>query len=326
MIPPMACCSDSGRPAGGPQQTGAPPGGASQTWWFSGAPEVAATVDTHLFGIGANNSGTTFIKEVLATSRRTWNLPREGQFAAGFAGPTTVQHGRLLWSCGPWGSALRDEAAYDWPRIRKAWRAQSFARSPAASVFYTKAPPFLFLVEALRTRFENAKFLFTVRNPYAVCVGIYGYRLDQPPVPGVSYFTAVAEHVVNCMAQQRRNIERYVCAPRPVGVFFTYETMCAEPERVAASIRKLVPALDDLRFRQRLSVKGVYHEPLVDMNPRALGRLTAPQLAAINRVFSRHRRLLGYFGYDLLQRPPRRGEPATADQPVSAAANGSSGA
>lgn len=300
--------------------------GTGQTWWFSGALDITAVVDTHLFGIGANNSGTTFIKEALATSRHTWNLPREGQFAIGFAGPTTVQHGRLLWSCGPWGDTLRNESAYDWPRIREVWRAQAFAHSPSASVFYTKAPPFLFLVEALRTRFENAKFLFTVRNPYAVCAGICGYRLDQPPVPGVSYFTAIAEHVVNCMAQQRRNIERYVRTPRPLGVFFSYETMCAEPEQVVAMIRNLVPALDDLHLRQRLAVKGVYDEPLVDMNPRAVARLTARQLAAINRVFERHRRLLGYFGYGLMRQPPERAEQATTDVLGAAPANGSSAA
>lgn len=285
----------------------------AQSFWFSAGLDITAAVDTHLFGIGANNSGTSFLKEALATSCHTWNLPREGQFAIGYAGPTTAEHGRLLWSCGSWGAALQDGAAYDWPRIRDVWRSQAFARSPAASVFYTKAPPFLFLVEALRAHFENAKFLFTVRNPYAVCVGICGYRLDQPPVLGVSYFTAVAEHVVNCMAQQRRNVERYVRSARPVGIFFRYETMCEEPELVAASIRNLVPALDDLRLRQRLFVKNFYHEPLVDMNPRALVRLNVLQLAAINRVFRRHRGLLGYFGYDLMHEPFRRGEPAAAN-------------
>lgn len=325
MIPTMACRSDAAQSGRG-RTLGRAPGaaGARQTWWFSGAPDVAATVDTHLFGIGANNSGTTFIKEALATSRHTWNLPREGQFAIGFAGPATVQHGRLLWSCASWGGTLGDAAAYDWPRIREVWRAQAFARSPAASVFYTKAPPFLFLVEALRAHFENARFLFTVRNPYAVCAGIFGYRLDQPPVPGVSFCTAIAEHVVNCMAQQRRNIERYVRSPRPVGVFFSYETMCAEPERVVALIRNLVPALDDLRLRQRLSVKGVYNERLVDMNARALARITALQLAAFNRVFERHLGLLGYFGYGLMQRPVGRDAPAAVS--VRAAANGSGGA
>ena len=35
-----------------------------------------------------------------------------------------------------------------------------------------QVPPFLLLVDQLERHFRNAKFLFTVRNPYAVCEGI----------------------------------------------------------------------------------------------------------------------------------------------------------
>ena len=36
--------------------------------------DVERRVGTHLFGIAANNSGSTFLKAALATSRATWNL------------------------------------------------------------------------------------------------------------------------------------------------------------------------------------------------------------------------------------------------------------
>ena len=75
--------------------------------------------------------------------------------------------------------------------------------------------------------------------------------------------------------------------------------MCAEPESVEHAIRALVPALDDLRLRQRLPVKCRYHEMLTDMNARQIARLDPAELAACTRVFRRRRDALDYFGYDL---------------------------
>ena len=60
--------------------------------------DVAGAVGTHLFGIAPNNSGSTFLKEALATCRATWNLQREGQRMLGFAGPATHEDGALIWS------------------------------------------------------------------------------------------------------------------------------------------------------------------------------------------------------------------------------------
>ena len=69
--------------------------------------------------------------------------------------------------------------------------------------------------------------------------------------------------------------------------------MCAEPERVGAEIRTLVPELDDLELRQRTPVGGRYDEMLTDMNARHLARLKPRQIAGCNRVFRGHRDLLG---------------------------------
>ena len=104
-----------------------------------------------------------------------------------------------------------------------------------------------------------------------------------------------------CLQYQRRNIEAY----HKRGVFFNYETMCKEPVRVAQMIGELVAEIDDLELRQRLPVKGRYHETLTDMNARQISRLKPEQLAACNRVFEAHREVLDYFGYELLVGHPR---------------------
>ena len=270
--------------------------------------DLARTITTHLFVIAPNNSGSTFLKKALATSRATWNLKYEGQAVHGFIGPVT--HRRVPQSRGSvplwlWGAERRTTdlltapGAYDWPHTRTAWYFQAYARDLAATVFVTKSPPFLLNVGQLARHFRNAKFLFMVRNPYAVCEGICRYSTQVPDhhasVRNLS--EAAARHVVTCLTWQRHNVETY----RSRGVFFPYETMCAEPERVVQEIQAVVPELADLNLRRRLAVKR-YDEMLTDMNARQMARLDAEQVAAFNRVFRQHRDVLAYFGYDLMDK------------------------
>ena len=263
-------------------------------------------VDTHLFGICPNNSGSSFLMQALATSRATWNLPKEGQAVLGFRGPTSkaasvagLPRTGLFWAYRQqWMDVFTDPRHYDWPRIRKAWYFLAYARNSGASVFYTKSPPHLLIVDQLVRHFRNPKFLFMVRNPYAVCEGIC--RRPRASAArageGVNPLEAAATHIVNCLEWQRRNLETHGNR----GAFFTYEAMCAAPERVAREIHTLVPAISDLNLRQRLPVKRRHYEMLTDMNARQIARLDAEQIATLNRVFRAHRDTLDYFGYDLM--------------------------
>ena len=276
--------------------------------------DLEKRVDHHLFGIAPNNSGSTFLMRVLATCRATWNLHEDGLAVLGYAGPNPVRdllHGRpasvapMIWASEQrWIDLLTDPRHYDWPRTRKAWYFQAFARSPDASVFYAKTPYHLLLVDDLAWHFRNAKFLFMVRNPYAVCEGICRfYRREQPfpngrrPPRVPNLLEATARHVVTCMEWQRRNLRTH----GDRGVFFTYEAMCAEPERTAQAIRALAPELDDLNLRQRLPVKDEYHEMLTDMNARQIARLGAEEFAAFNRVFREREDILAWFGYRVME-------------------------
>ena len=283
--------------------------------FFGTVHDLEWVVATHLFVICANNSGTTFLRKALATSRQTWNLPTEGQKALGFVGPRTDDDPRMagsgrIWAARRrWLDVLEDPAEYDWPRTRKAWYFQAHARDPAAPVFVEKTPEHLLLVDALARHFRNAGFLFMVRNPYAVCEGIcrtlrHRRPLGWPAAPeaaqeGVRLEILAARHVTTCLEYQRRNVEAF----GERGRLITYEAMCAEPEQTERTIRELAPALDDLNLRQRLRVnRGRYHEMLTDMNARQLARLAPGQVAAFNRVFQRHRAILDYFGYEFMDR------------------------
>lgn len=261
--------------------------------------DLEATVTTHLFVICPNNSGSTFLKEALATCRMTWNLDREGQHMLGFAGPSSrATRTGLLWASRQrYIDLFTDDDAYDWPRIRKAWYFQAYARDPAASVFVTKSPPFLLNVAAFNRNFPNPRFLFLVRNPYAVVEGIWRRRWKRPPFDAHTLLHAAARHAVTCLEYQRCNVDAY----RDNGRFFTYEAMCDRPLEVEAQIRSLVPDLDDIKLRQKLAVKGMYDEILTNMNDRQIGRLDAAQIDAVNSVFRERRAVLDHFGYPFLE-------------------------
>ena len=257
--------------------------------------DLERTIRTHLFVVCPNNSGSTFLKEVLATCRATWNLSREGQMMLGYAGPVPGRDVALIWaSTRALRELLADPGGYDWPRNRRTWYFQAYARDPGASVFVTKSPPHLLLVDELARHFADPRFLFMVRNPYAVCQGICRYMRGR--LPDSELQERAALHVVACLDQQRRNVE----AHRSDGVFITYEAMCGAPGSVAGRIAALVPELDDLELRQRVPVKGQYDEMLTDMNARQIASLGPGQISTFNRVFRAHRDVLDHFGYELL--------------------------
>ena len=85
---------------------------------------------------------------------------------------------------------------------------------------------------------------------------------------------AAAHHAINCLRYQRRNIEDW----GDRSVFFSYETMCAEPERVEQLIHGLVPELSDLTLRQRLEA-WEYHKELRNMNDQQIARLSKDALS-----------------------------------------------
>lgn len=266
--------------------------------FYGASYDLENLIDTHLFIICPNNSGSTFLKNVLETSRQTWNLEKEGQHTFGFAGPSTLLTGTALIWASRQGllDLFIDPGAYNWPITRKAWYFQAFSRNPQAMIFVTKSPPFLLNVAQLRHHFTNTRFIFMVRNPYAVVEGIYRRVKQLRLQPGENILEVAARHIMTCFRYQRDNIETY----QDCGVFFTYEEMCDEPERVERYIQTLIPELDDLKLCQQVPVKGMYNEMLRNMNDQQISRLSSGDLDRINRVFEQQQHLMDYFHYPLL--------------------------
>lgn len=254
-------------------------------------------VATHLFVLCPNNSGSTFVKNALQASAATWNLGREGQHTFGFAGPQMRGSNRpLIWAARPeWVAGYIEPANFDWPATQRAWYSQAFARNAQASVFVEKSPPFLLITHLLEQAFVDARFLIMVRDPYAAYEGIVRRKRGQRVEGAAPVQQLAAEHLMACFDQQRRNIERL----GDRAVFFTYEELCADPQRCAALVAALVPALHDLDLDQQVPVKGIYDERLRNMNDDQLAALGDADREVATAVFAAHRGLLRDFGYDL---------------------------
>lgn len=287
--------------------------------------DLSRIVKTHLFVIAPNNSGSTFLSTALASCQGVWSLPAEARDVAGYVGPKAVANWRpaASWTGDPrvlagsariwagerrWREALADESAYDWAGNLARWHFQASSATAEADVFVAKSPLDILVVDALVRHVPDARFVFSVRNPYALCEGIchvLRMRLRQKrlvwtraePMPLES---AAARHVVACLALQQANWQRH----RQRGALIGYEGMCAEPERVVEQIRALAPSVGDLQLRQRLAVgKGRsrrHDEMLRDMNAEQIARLDSAQIATFNRVFREHGDTFAYFGYPII--------------------------
>jgi len=215
----------------------------------------------------------------------------------GFAGPSTRRSGwPLIWAATEQSRNHFESGTYDWERTKIAWYFQSQAVGAEASVFFTKSPPFLLIAQQLADAFANAKFLIMVRNPYAALEGIlrrHGRR--APGLPRSRVVKTAATHLVQCLRFQAKN--RQLLSGRCAS--FSYEEMCASPTDVARQIESLVPELDDLDLAQRLAVKGIYDEPLRNMNEDAFARLAPETVRVANDIFAKQAPLLDEFGYAL---------------------------
>lgn len=280
------------------------------TLYHGASHDLEGLINTHLFVLCPNNSGTTFLKAALATSKQTWNLHREGQRTFGFSGPSAHQQrmGKVWAHRQDWIETLTDPAAFNWSTTRKAWYFQAFSGNPEAGIFVEKSPQFLLIADQLRRHFHHARFILMVRNPYATIEGVcrrLNTMIDGKPrhhdqsrhdlSPDADVLELAATHVMTCFRYQRHNIDTH----SDRATLFTYEAMCDTPAEVEQQIHDLIPALDDLVLQQHIPVKD-YNEPLRNMNAQQIARLTARDLSTINSVLERHREEMDFFGYNFI--------------------------
>ncbi|MEL7690806.1 sulfotransferase [Citromicrobium bathyomarinum] len=270
---------------------------------MTGSPNPAAmafaAVRTSLVVLGPNNSGSTLLRNAIAASSGCWHLSREAQHIPGFPGPSTRSTGtRLIWAASADRLArVADPALHDWPRSWAAWMSAAEADDVGSSVIVMSSPPFLFLARELASALPAARFVFLVRDPLAIAGGILRRGAQQALSRGENLVEVVASHIIGCFERQRENVG----CPDTEGAMLRYEDMCANPASASRRILRLVPELGKIDLAQRVAVKGLYDEPLRNMNADSIGALTADELAVLNAAFAEHGELFDFFGYGVAQ-------------------------
>lgn len=273
-------------------------GGASVTRLAGvtrGALQDPAGVLAHpMFILCPNNSGSTVLGQLLARSRGAWSLPTEAQHVPGYRGPQTRDlGGPLTWAAHPKTRAqFEDRSAYDWNAIRKTWAFHAVADHPDPSTIVLRAPPFLLIAETLAALFPTARFIVMLRNPLAAAEGILR-RPSRTRDHGAPLERLAGRHLRHCIVRQVANRDRL----GDRALFVTYEALCTAPDAISAQIEHFAPELCDLDFRAAVPVKGLYHEPLRDMNDDQIARLLPAQIDVLRQELSPIGDLLSDLGY-----------------------------
>lgn len=277
----------------------------SDTFVRGASYDLDSLIKTHLFVISVNNSGSTFLRRSFEISPSVWHLEREGQHTAGFQGPfTRGSSDALVWNALPDNRArYLDPSAYDWDASRRAWYFQARARSPEASIFVTSSPPFLLNVPMLAREFVGARFIMLNRHPLAIAEGILRRPIERRLAEGIDRVAFAATHIGRCFSDLRELAERRM----PNMLVLGYEDLCADPLLAAQAITEFVPGLSGYTLDQKVPVKGIYHEPLRNMNGDAFARLDPNVRDRLIESLGPFENAFAFFGYSLTNLDPAVG-------------------
>ena len=229
---------------------------------------------TYLFLLSPPFSGSTVIKELLETSPAVSAFPTEGQWLPGLK--------NVLGTADRWERSK----SIDWSRVRSIFDRYWDYRKP---VLFEKSPPLLLRAEELAKVFSPAKFLITMRNPYA--------QAERRVRNGASPRFAVEQWLL-CARHQRQNLEAL-----PHYRFFTYEQLTEKTSSVLEEIVYYVPELHGLNAEATFHARNITGKPIVglrNLNDEKIARLSVQQIDEITAALKPDVELVRYFGYDLL--------------------------
>ena len=261
-------------------------------WAVSDPPAIARLTERRLqlaphhwvFIAGCHNSGTTLVRDVLASHPSVRGLPREGQTLAKKAFPRPKDYGverafakRLdvfHWTEDHDGApALR--AKYDWARY--------FERRPGNLL--VKHP-----LDAVRTRwlqrhFVPSRFIVMVRSPYPVAEGTRrrtGHSIED----AAEQWTRVNECLLSDMLHLKDHL------------MLRYEDFCATPEEHLRRLEAFLE-LDSPFGAEALAPRKVHSidnqvSRIQNQNAKSIERLSHSDIEAIGAIAGRVMERLGY--------------------------------
>jgi len=239
----------------------------------------------HLFLLVPNNSGSSILHDLIATSPDVATLPAEGQFCDNFVGPLAYKYGIAHFFTKK-EEIFRNKKNYEWGVIKRQWNFHWNYSNPNATIFLQKSPPDILRANMLKEEFEDTKFIIMIRNPYAMVESILRAN------PAASLVDA-ATHAIRCLEIQLENSEKYLN-----DLVFKYEDLTDNTIDVVKKIEEFlnISRIDNNRI---FNTKG-YSSKILNMNEFQIKKLSDKQLKVINSVFSKKMEVLSECGYELI--------------------------
>lgn len=176
------------------------------------------------------------------------------------------------------------EKNYNWNKIKEIWKKYWDLEKP---VLIEKSTTNLYRKNILKKNFKNCKFLLMIRNPYAVCESIK--RKHKTKVEDS------IKHWIDTTEQQMKNLKDNDV------LYFTYEELCQNTEKVIDKIIKFIPQIKNLNYKSFLNrprYENIFG--LQNQNEFQIKNLSKKEINIINKSLSYKIEMLNYFKYNLI--------------------------
>jgi Aspartyl/Asparaginyl beta-hydroxylase/Sulfotransferase family len=240
----------------------------------------------HLFLLVPNNSGSSVLHDLIATSSEVAVLPGEGQFCPNFIGPLASTF-KVAHFFTKKEEIFRNKNNYQWNIISNQWRALWKQNNSDAKILLQKSPPDILRTDMLLETFEDTKFIIMIRNPYAMVESILRANNNCS-------IAEAATHAIRCLEIQLAHSETYYDA-----LVTTYEDLTENTDIIKNKIQDFL-GINDIDSDSVFYSKG-YTSKIRNMNADQIKRFTNKQLVEINRVFREKQSVLKECGYSLIE-------------------------
>lgn len=257
-------------------------------------------MDTHIFVATGNNSGSTFLLNLLSLCKNVITFPKqehkdgyiiiEGQHADKHGMPDFgLSENGLVWT--ERIDQIEDPKHYKWGQVKKSWddlwrQHENYHKKDR--IFVEKSPHNLGRVNLLEKEFDNPWFLTQVRNPYVVAEGIKRRMKCDIRRAGV--------HAVKMLVLARENLSN-----NNQVLTWRYEDLFTKPHIIQNMITESIFGLEDFSLGKTIPSKlmeGYENSILSDQNPRQLSNLSEKDARILNDVFDEHSNIMMFFNYE----------------------------
>jgi len=251
-------------------------------------------METYLFVTVPNNSGSKVIVGVLQGCKNIIYLPREGERYVNIPAAKS-----RIWTQTTQRAEMEDESNYNFVHMKnewmKLWRTCKHFPIAKSKIFMEKSPPNVLRAQMYEKHFKESHFLIMVRNPYATIEGILR-RHPGDIKSAVNHWIATTEKQIENISGLEKN------------VYFTYEELCDKPKETKQKLVAFLPALADIDMRRKVTmpakvIKKVGNSimPPTNLNEKQIKNLSKIQIEEINNYLSKHKNLLDFFGYKIIE-------------------------